>query len=229
MKILVVDDEQDLCEILQYNLELEGYEVYTVTSAEEALCLPLQSYDLILLDVMMGGMSGLQLAKILRAQPATRHLPIIFVTALGAEEDMIRGLNCGADDYISKPISLRALKARVQSVLRRFGAQTGQHKDCGLEQMLTCGSLCLNTTDKVATLDGSPLSLTRLEFELLAYLLSAPGKLFSRQKLLENCWPRDTYVLPRTVDVTLARLRKKIGSYGTHIKARSGYGYLFEK
>ncbi|MBP5772331.1 MAG: response regulator transcription factor [Bacteroidaceae bacterium] len=230
MKILVVDDEQDICEILQYNLENEGYEVDVANSAEEALQLPLADYALILLDVMMAEMSGFQMARWLKDVPDTAAIPIIFITALDDEDNMVKGLNIGGDDYIAKPLSMKEVKARVKAVLRR-SASTNKPNESSKEQADTILyegiTLCLDS--KTATLDGNDLPLTRLEFELLSLLLQNPNRVFPREELLKRCWPQDAYVLDRTVDVNITRLRKKLGSYGNQIKTRIGYGYIFEK
>ena len=226
MRILVVDDEQDLCEILQYNLETEGYEVHTANSAEEALRLPLENYDLILLDVMMGQMSGFQMALKMKENPVTSQVPIIFITALEGEDSLVRGLNIGADDYMVKPLSLREVKARIKAVLRRSMKKEIQEKkdsDCYSFQ-----GLCINREAKSASIDGQPLQLTKLEYEMLSLLLSNMGKAFSREEMLEHCWPKDAIVLDRTVDVNINRLRKKVGPYGKYIKTRVGFGYTFE-
>ena len=227
MKILVVDDELDLCEILQYNLETEGYEVTTANSAEEALKLPLQEYALILLDVMMGEMSGFQMARKIKDNPYTAQIPIIFITALDSEDNTVKGLNIGADDYIAKPLSMKEVKARVKAVLRRVNSQShqGEVSDC----KICYGEITLDLNAKTASLDGKELALTKLEFELLSFFLHNPDKVFSREELLTQCWPQDVYVLDRTVDVNITRLRKKIGRYGKQIKTRIGYGYCFEK
>lgn len=230
MKILVVDDEQDICEILQYNLENEGYEVDVANSAEEALQLPLADYALILLDVMMAEMSGFQMARWLKDVSDTAAIPIIFITALDDEDNMVKGLNIGGDDYIAKPLSMKEVKARVKAVLRR-SASTNKPNESSKEQADTILyegiTLCLDS--KTATLDGNDLPLTRLEFELLSLLLQNPNRVFPREELLKRCWPQDAYVLDRTVDVNITRLRKKLGSYGNQIKTRIGYGYIFEK
>ena len=236
MKILVVDDEQDICEILQYNLETEGYEVMTAYSAEEALQLPLHEFSLILLDVMMGEMSGFQMARRLKDSPATAKIPIIFITALDGEDNLVRGLNIGADDYIAKPLSMKEVKARVRAVLRRTLNQgdrsrdsldTSDHGPVPLIQGYEGITLDLNA--KTVTLDGEELICTKLEFELLSFFLQHPGRVYSREDLLKYCWPQDVLVLDRTVDVNITRLRKKIGRYGKQIKTRVGYGYYFEK
>ncbi len=233
MKILVVDDEQDICEILQYNLETEGYEVVTANSAEEALELPLQEYGLILLDVMMDEMSGFQMARKMKDNPATAPIPIIFITALEGEDNMVKGLNIGADDYIAKPLSMKEVKARVRAVLRRTSVSNQRPDEQAVttasDHQITYEGITLDLNAKRATLDGEDLSLTKLEFELLSLLLQHPDKVFSREDLLKYCWPQDVLVLDRTVDVNITRLRKKIGRYGQQIKTRVGYGYCFEK
>ena len=233
MKILVVDDEQDICEILQYNLETEGYEVVTANSAEEALELPLQEYGLILLDVMMDEMSGFQMARKMKDNPATAPIPIIFITALEGEDNMVKGLNIGADDYIAKPLSMKEVKARVRAVLRRASLSNQRPEGKGAfptsDHQISYEGITLDLNAKRATLDGEHLSLTKLEYEILSLLLQHPGKVFSREDLLKYCWPQDVLVLDRTVDVNITRLRKKIGRYGQQIKTRVGYGYCFEK
>jgi len=233
MKILVVDDEQDICEILQYNLETEGYEVLTANSAEEALELPLQEYGLILLDVMMDEMSGFQMARKMKDNPATAPIPIIFITALEGEDNMVKGLNIGADDYIAKPLSMKEVKARVRAVLRRASVSNQHPEGKGAfptsDHQISYEGITLDLNAKRATLDGEHLSLTKLEYEILSLLLQHPGKVFSREDLLKYCWPQDVLVLDRTVDVNITRLRKKIGRYGQQIKTRVGYGYCFEK
>lgn len=230
MKILVVDDEQDICEILQYNLETEGYEVTTANSAEEALGLRVADYQLILLDVMMGEMSGFQMARQLKEKVSTADIPIIFITALDGEDNIVKGLNIGADDYIAKPLSLKEVKARVKAVLRRAGvSETKKDEVEDMDAVIAYEGIRLNLNLKTATLDSEEMALTKLEFELLAYLLQNPNKVFSREELLRRCWPQDVYVLDRTVDVNITRLRKKLGHYGKHIKTRVGYGYSFDR
>lgn len=229
MRILIVDDEQDICEILQYNLETEGYEVVTANSAEEALGLPLQEFGLILLDVMMGEMSGFQMARRLKDNTATAQIPIIFITALDSEDNLVKGLNIGADDYIAKPLSMKEVKARVRAVLRRSSQPQLQQTIITTDNKICYEGITLDHNAKTATLDGQNLSLTKLEYELLSLLLQHPGKVFSREDLLKYCWPQDVLVLDRTVDVNITRLRKKIGRYGKHIKTRVGYGYCFER
>lgn len=230
MKILVVDDEVDICEILQYNLENEGYEVVTANSAEEALQLPIQEFGLILLDVMMGEMSGFQMARQLKNNPATTLIPIIFITAIEGEDNLVKGLNIGADDYIAKPLSIKEVKARVKAVLRRsMQTRTQQAMVSSDDNKISYEGITLDLNAKTATLDGQELVFTKLEFELLSFFLQHPDRVFSREDLLKHCWPKDVLVLDRTVDVNITRLRKKIGRYGKHIKTRVGYGYCFER
>lgn len=230
MKILVVDDEQDICEILQYNLETEGYEVTTANSAEEALSLNISEFSLILLDVMMGEMSGFQMAQHLKNTSETAQIPIIFITALDNEDNIVTGLNIGGDDYIPKPLSLKEVKARVKAVLRRTAAVEKRHDDIDdSTNIISYETIVLNLDSKMATLNGEDMSLTKLEFELLALLIQNPNRVFSREELLNRCWPQNVFVLDRTVDVNITRLRKKLGQYGKNIRTRVGYGYSFEK
>lgn len=231
MKILIVDDEQDICEILKYNLELEGYEVDTANSAEEALCLPLSVYNLLLLDVMMGEMSGFQLAQKLKGEQETQQVPIIFISALDSIDNTVHGLEIGADDYITKPLSIKAVKARVKAVLRRTAPESSMAAPDAREKEKTISyeTLHIDLDSKRVTLDNQPVTLTKTEFEILALLVKNTEKVYSRNDLLKLCWPSDTYVLDRTVDVNITRLRKKIGKYGKHICTRFGYGYTFEK
>ena len=228
MKILVVDDEQDICEILQYNLETEGFEVATANSAEEALELPLKDFALVLLDVMMSEMSGFQMARRMKENPATAQIPIIFITALEGEDNLVKGLNIGADDYIAKPLSMKEVKARVRAVIRRSAPHSPYNSEPA-EARISYEGIVLDLNTKTVTLDGQPLVCTKQEFELLSFFLQHPDRVYSREDLLKHCWPHDVLVLDRTVDVNITRLRKKIGHYGKHIKTRVGYGYCFEK
>lgn len=225
-RLLVVDDEPTLCDTLKFNLELEGYEVDTAYSAEQALAMPVASYSLILLDVMMGEMSGFEMARALKNDQATASVPIIFCTAKGAEDDMVAGLNLGADDYIAKPYSIRNVLARVRTVLRRTTRpEAAQADDTG---DLVYEGLRVNTRLKRCTVDGNEVRLPRKEFEILALLLANPGNIFSREEILRSIWPDDVIVLERVVDVNVTRLRSKIGPYGKLIVTRSGYGYGFK-
>lgn len=224
-RILVVDDEQDLCEILKFNLETEGYEVETANSAEEALEMDIASFDLLLLDVMMGGMSGFQLAKQLKDNPMTANVPIIFLTARDTENDMVTGFNIGADDYISKPFSIREVMVRVRAVLRRTAEQTG---DADESKIINYQELQLNLDKKTVSIDGEAIPFTKTEFELLRLFLEERGKVFSRQELIDRVWPKDVMVLDRTVDVNITRMRKKIGKFAKCIVTRLGFGYYFD-
>lgn len=222
-KILVVDDEDDLCEILKFNLETEGYQVSTANSAEDALKLDIASFDLLLLDVMMGGMSGFAMAKQLKANPSTASVPIIFLTARDTENDTVTGFNLGADDYISKPFSLREVLVRVRAVLRRTSEHQGSEP-----AVLRYQGLEMNLDKKTVSIDGEEVSFTKTEFELLHLLLEEKGRVFSRQELIDKVWPKDVLVLDRTVDVNITRLRKKIGRFAKCIVTRLGFGYYFD-
>lgn len=224
-RILVVDDEQDLCEILKFNLETEGYEVETANSAEEALEMDIASFDLLLLDVMMGGMSGFQLAKQLKDNPMTANVPIIFLTARDTENDTVTGFNIGADDYISKPFSIREVMVRVRAVLRRTAEQA---VDADESKIINYQGLQLNLDKKTVSIDGEAIPFTKTEFELLRLFLEERGKVFSRQELIDRVWPKDVMVLDRTVDVNITRMRKKIGKFAKCIVTRLGFGYYFD-
>lgn len=215
-RILVVDDEEDICAILKFNLSKAGYDVSTANSAEEALSLDVTSFDLLLLDVMMGGMSGFELTRMLKADPATESVPVMFITAKDTENDAVEGLDIGADDYISKPFSVREVISRVRAVLRR----TAVRKESGLS---------IDDEKKVVSVDGSPVSLTRIEYDIFKLLFINKGKVFPREEILSSVWPDDVIVTDRTVDVNITRLRKKIGEYGDRIVSRHGFGYYYDE
>ncbi|CDC98574.1 response regulator transcription factor [Alistipes sp. CAG:268] len=221
-KILIVDDEESLCEILQFNLEVEGYEADVAYSAEQALEMHPERYSLILLDVMMGEMSGFKMARILKSNPETARVPVIFCTARDTEDDTVAGLNLGADDYIAKPFSIREVLARVRSVLRRTASPQTESEVIGYE------GLEMDLRRKSCTVDGEEVSLTKKEFEILSLMLSHRGVIFSREEILHRVWSDEVVVLDRTIDVNITRLRRKIGRYGEHIVTRLGYGYGFE-
>ena len=221
--ILVVDDEQDLLEILKFNLETEGYEVATATSAEEALHLNLGDFNLLLLDVMMGGMSGFAMARKLKDNPSTAAIPIIFLTARDTENDTLTGFSLGADDYISKPFSIREVLVRVRAVLRRTADPSTQQSNT-----LRYQGIEMNLDKKTVSIEGEDIPFTKTEFELLHLLLDERGRVFSRQELIDRVWPKDVLVLDRTVDVNITRLRKKIGPYAKCIVTRLGFGYYFD-
>jgi DNA-binding response OmpR family regulator len=220
-KILIVDDEKDLCEILQFNLESEGFSIDVAYSGEEALKKPLEELNLILLDVMMGGISGFKTANIIRKE---RNLlvPIIFLTAKGEENDVLTGFNVGADDYISKPFSIKEVVARIKAILKRGAKQIGEKSD------ITYKELTLNKKQKDIFLEGKNVNLTRKEFEILLLLMKNMDQYISRDEILKRIWDDDVIVTERNVDVNIARLRKKIGKYGANIKGKSGYGYCFK-
>lgn len=222
-QILVIDDERDLCEILQFNLTAVGYVVDTAFSGEEAIRKDIARYDLLLLDVMMPGMSGFELAEQLKNSEATAAIPIIFLTALGDESDILQGFDLGADDYISKPFSIKEVRARVKAVLGRTSSDEGDRSN-----ILRYEGLRMDRTKMTVTVDGEPASLTKTEFELLKLLLEHRGRVYSRQEVLEKVWPKDVVVTDRTVDVNITRMRKKIGPYSSCIATRHGYGYLFD-
>ncbi len=223
-RILVVDDEQDLCEILKFNLETDGYTVETANSAEEALEMDIKSFDLLLLDVMMGGMSGFAMAKKLKADPETKDIPVVFLTARDTENDTVTGFNLGADDYISKPFSIREVLVRIRAVLRRTAERNGEQQS----NVLRYQGLELNLDKKTVSIDGEDVPFTKTEFEILHLLLDEKGRVFSRQELIDRIWPKDVLVLDRTVDVNITRLRKKIGKFSKCIVTRLGFGYYFD-
>ena len=221
-KILVVDDEEDLCEILQFNLESEGYAVDIANSAEQALKILSDDHRLILLDVMMEGMSGFKMAEKVR-RDLHLNTPIIFLTAKDTENDMLTGFSIGGDDYIAKPFSIKEVSARVKAILKRTGVTgTASSPD------IVFGDLSINTSTKNVTLKGQPVLLTKKEFEILSIMAKSPNRIFSREDILGRVWEDDGYVLERTVDVHITRLRKKLGEFGKHIANRSGYGYCLE-
>ncbi len=228
-RILVVDDEQDLCEILLYNLKAAGYQVEAAYTGETAWKKIVNrqssnsdSFDLLILDVMMPGMSGFGLAKRLKSEAATSHLPIIFLTAKDTEDDTLRGFGLGADDYVTKPFSVREVVARVKAVLARSQSHTTEESQIAFEVLV------LDLSKKTTTVDGESVGLTKTEFELLGLLLRHRGQVFSRQQIFDAIWPEDVVVSDRTVDVNIARMRKKMGRYGNCIVSRQGFGYYFE-
>ncbi len=227
-RILIVDDEETLCEVLKLNLQNEGYDVDIATSAEQALTYDVRSYSLILLDIMMGEISGMQMARILKNEPATATIPIIFCTARDSEDDMVKGLDLGADDYIMKPYTIRNVIARVKTVLRRSTRhQDDTEKEKEERNTLQIDGLQLDQDLKQCFVDGQLVKLTKTEFELLAFLMAHPGKIHSRDEIVNHVW-NDVIVLGRTIDVNITRLRSKIGPYGAYIITRLGFGYGFK-
>ena len=219
LHILIVEDEADICEILKFNLENEGYNVSVAYSAEEALQLKLSHYQLLLVDVMMDKMSGFEFVQILKQNSHTKHIPIIFITAKSAEQDVLTGFKSGADDYIYKPFSIRVVIARIQAVLQRSVLpDTGD---------LQFDKLRLYKEQKRAMIQEKELELTKKEYEMLLLFMSNPERVFSREDILHHVWSDLVCVTDRTIDVHINRLRKKIEPYGNHIVTRSGYGYCF--
>jgi len=221
-RILIVDDEEDLCEILQYNLNNEGYQIEIAHSSEEALKRPLGNFDLILLDVMMGPMSGFKFADNVRKELKI-DVPIIFLTAKDTENDILTGFSLGADDYISKPFSVNELTARVKAVLKRSYIDKVDNKS-----ILQFNGIDLDTIRKRLIINDERVELTKKEYEILRTLLENQGKVFSREDLLMRIWGQDVIVTERTVDVNITRLRTKLGQYGSSLKNKTGYGYFFE-
>ena len=220
-RILVVDDERSLCDILLYNLSMADYEAVAAFSAEEALEKEPAGFDLILLDVMLPGLSGYELAKKLKTDTVTSGIPIVFLSAMGAEDDRLHGFDLGADDYIPKPFSVREVLARIKAVLGR----TSQAHS--VIQELSYEGLKLNMVNKSVTADGEEIQLTKTEYEILKLFLEHRGQVFSRQEILDRVWPQGVVVSDRTVDVNITRMRKKIGRYSSCIVPRQGFGYLF--
>lgn len=218
-RILIVDDEEDICAILKYNLEKAGFYAETAVSAESATSMDISSFDLILLDVMMTGMSGFDFASALKQNKSTVNIPIIFVTAKDSIDDKVTGLEIGADDYISKPFSVKEVISRVKAVLRRTQSSSKE---------VVIDNLRLNTENKSLYIDGEQVILTKTEFEILHLLISNRGKVFSREEILEKVWDDEAYVTTRVIDVNITRLRRKIGSYGNSIITRHGFGYCYE-
>ncbi len=224
-RILVVDDEMDICEILKFNLENSGYCVDIANSGAEALRMPLAEYSLLLLDVMMDDMSGFSLAARIRKDEMLTKIPIIFITAKTGENDLLTGFNVGADDYIYKPFRISEVVARVKAVLRRSDRKISEQT--ASENNIHFKTLQLNVESKRAYIDGVDVALTKKEFEVLCMLMNRPGRVYSREEILAAVWPDDVSVLERSIDVNMARLRKKLGVYANNIVSRSGYGYCF--
>lgn len=221
-KILLVDDDKNISEILEFNLKNEGFEVEAAYSAEEALTKPVEDFQLILLDVMMGGMSGLKMAEKLRNENVL--IPIIFLTAKDTENDMLTGFSVGGDDYIAKPFSIKEVIARVKAVLKRTQNVMGTEAE---QNRISIGGMTIDFNLKEAYINNEMVSLTKTEFELLALLAQKPESIFSRENIIHKIWSETPYITERTVDVHIARLRKKLGEYSNLITNRSGYGYRF--
>ncbi|MBP1618594.1 MAG: DNA-binding response regulator [Bacteroidetes bacterium] len=223
-RILIVDDEEDIREILHFNLENEGYEIDQAESAEEALNVLNESHNLILLDVMMGGMSGFKLAQLLRK--SGNNVPIVFLTAKNTENDLLSGFSIGGDDYISKPFSVKEVIARIKTILKRAGSSKDE-KNVG--QNIVVDGLIIDLEKKIVQVNEEAVELTHKEFNILVLLVQNPGKIYTRTDILDKAWSDNSIVLDRTVDVHITRLRKKIGEYGKYIISRTGYGYSFSQ
>lgn len=221
-KILVVDDEQSICELMKINLEIAGYDVDIAYSAEDALRLNLEEYALMVFDIMMGNISGLQLVSMVRQMPKIANVPIIVCTALSEERPLVEGFSRGADDYIKKPFSMKEFVLRVKSLLRRTSKTINNSN-------VSYKSLILDNSSKLCYIDGKEVALTKKEFDILYLLISNPGKVFSREEILQTIWEKNVYVVDRTIDVNINRLRKKLGEYESNIVTRQGYGYGFKE
>ena len=225
-KILVVDDEADIRDILQFNLEKAGYAVDCAESAEEALEILSAEHGLILLDVMMGGMSGIKLAEHLRNEKGN-DIPIIFLTALNGQNDLLAGFSAGGDDYITKPFSIQEVIARVMAVLKRITKVAEPAPEPDKETLVVAGALRINLEKKLVFAGENQITFSKKEYEVLSLLASHPGQIFSREDLINELWKDAPYVLDRTVDVHIARIRGKLGEYKNYISNRSGFGYVF--
>lgn len=233
-RILVIDDEEALCEILKFNLEKAGYDVDCAYSAEDALEKDLTVYNLIIADIMMETLSGFDFAKRVRNNPATEFIPIIFCSALSGEDDTVMGLNIGGDDYITKPFVISEVLARVQAVLRRSRMNTATaarpaSDDNSYVSDIKFEGLSIDRNEKLCYMDGKELNLTRTEYDILLFFLTHRNRIYSREELIEKIWDSNVVVTTRTIDTNIARLRKKIGEYGNNIVTRLGFGYGFKE
>ena len=232
IKILVIDDEEALCEILKFNLEKEGYEVDCAYSAEEALEMDLSSYSLFMVDIMMDQLSGFDFAKRIRNNQKTENTPVIFCSALTGEDDKVMGLNIGADDYVTKPFVIGEVLARVRAVLRRTKSaqQIADNVSQSIyEPDITFRELRVDRNEKVCYLQGSQVQLTRTEFDLILFFLTHRNRIYSREEIISKVWGEDVVVTHRTIDTNITRLRKKLGEYGNNIVTRQGFGYGFKE
>lgn len=221
-KILIVDDDKNILEILEFNLKNEGFDIECVFSAEDAIEKLSNSFTLILLDVMMGGMSGYKLAEKLRSEGNTT--PIIFLTAKDTENDMLTGFSVGADDYISKPFSIKEVIARIKAVIKRLNSIPIENN---VGNKLIFDDIVIDFEVKELSIKGEKIALTKTEFEILVLLAENTERVFSREEIIDKVWKETSYITERTVDVHITRLRKKMGDYASTITNRSGYGYRF--
>lgn len=232
-KILVIDDEESLCEILKFNLEKEGYEVDTAYSAEEALDMDLRSYSLFIVDIMMDHLSGFDFAKRVRNVTETENTPILFCSAMSDEDCVVMGLNIGGDDYVTKPFVIGEVLARVRALLRRSARQAAVAAEADVQEKLESDivfrGLRIDRNDKTVHLDGEEIQLTRKEYDLLLYFLTHRNRIYSRAEIIEKVWGDDVVVSDRTIDTNITRLRGKIGEYSNNIVTRQGFGYGFKE
>jgi len=228
LKILVVDDEKDIVDILKYNLERENeFEVITACNGKDAIELANDSPDLIILDIMMPELNGYEVCKKLKHNPETSGIPVIFLTAKENEIDEILGLEIGADDYISKPVSPRKVIARIKSVIRR--SSTEPEKTFKIEQRIKFNNLEIDSQSHSVKIDQKDIFFPKKEFQLLHFLISNRGKVYSREILLNQLWGENVYVVDRTVDVHVAKVREKLGEYSDYIETIKGLGYRFRE
>ena len=225
-KILIVDDEEDLCEILQFNLEGEGFKTEVAFSAEEALTKSISTFNLIILDVMMGEMSGFKLAEKIRKE-LELNIPIIFVTAKNTENDLLTGFSVGGDDYITKPFSINEIIARIKVIIKR--TPISEEKGIITESSIFVDDMEVNIAKRNLRIEENEIELTKKEFEILLLLIKSNGRILTRNDIFNSVWENTTFVADRTIDVHITRLRKKMGKYGSYIKSKTGYGYAFEK
>ncbi len=235
-RILVIDDEEPLCDILKYNLEKDGYKVDCAYCAVEALEQDLSAYDLFIVDIMMERLSGYDFVQRLRSTTGVEHLPVIFCSALGDEDDKVTGLNIGGDDYITKPFVIGEVLARVRAVLRRSAgeklARAAAKKPTSKSDYLpdvTYRDVRIDQNEKVCYIDDKEVPLTRTEFDLLLFFLTHRNRIYSRDEIIRNVWPNDVLVSQRAIDTNLTRLRRKLGQYGNNITTRQGFGYGFKE
>lgn len=232
-KILVIDDEESLCEILKFNLEKEGYEVDTAYSAEEALDMDLRPYSLFIVDIMMDHLSGFDFAKRVRNVTETENTPILFCSAMSDEDCVVMGLNIGGDDYVTKPFVIGEVLARVRALLHRSARQAAVAAEADVQEKLESDivfrGLRIDRNDKTVHLDGEEIQLTRKEYDLLLYFLTHRNRIYSRAEIIEKVWGDDVVVSDRTIDTNITRLRGKIGEYSNNIVTRQGFGYGFKE
>lgn len=223
--ILVVDDEEDILELVRYNLSREGFDIIGAETGEKALEVAnAESVDLIVLDLMLPGLDGLEVAKQLKNYPKTQNIPIIMLTAKGEEADMVTGLELGADDYVTKPFSPRILLARIKAVLRRHSKQSEN-----IDEILHVHELMIHPGRREVIADGKAINLTYTEFQVLFYLAKRPGWVLTRSQIVDAVRGNDYPVTDRSVDVQIVGLRKKLGDYGQYIQTVRGVGYRFKE